>query len=499
MQLIAVPRHPCRSGRFGARRAIIGSAPKEFLPDFTNLFQTTAIVKRRKNFTRFLFINSALALLFAFGALSVSAQTAEGDSDSSAEAVKLFNQGQDAHARGELTRALELYDAALKIRAEFPEAEYQRAAALISLNRLAEAETSLRRAIALRQDWALPLIALAKLRARAGANKEAVELIRRATEIEKENASIWAERGALELKSGDIKAADESLSEALRLNPNEINARIARSDARTYAKDFAGAIADMQSAQSLAQEKSNIELSSKLTLQLAKLYAFAGKIDEAQRALDALNETNAPPAVLAEAKDLRRRLALQSETDPAKERAALEELAARDPQNAQILARLGALTRRSDPEKSLQYFRRAAELDPRNIDYAVGYAAALVQTRRFDAAANILRKIVKAAPDNYAAHTNLATALDELKDFRGALDEYEWINRARPELAITYFFIARAHDMLGEYPEALAAYEIFLQRADAQTNQLEIDKVNLRLPSLRNQIKRGEGAKKKKN
>ena len=48
------------------------------------------------------------------------------------------------------------------------------------------------------------------------------------------------------------------------------------------------------------------------------------------------------------------------------------------------------------------------------------------------------------------------------------------------------------------YREALAAYETFLARADAQKNQLEIDKVNLRLPSLRNQIKRGEGPKKKK-
>jgi len=78
------------------------------------------------------------------------------------------------------------------------------------------------------------------------------------------------------------------------------------------------------------------------------------------------------------------------------------------------------------------------------------------------------------------------------------LTEFKALVEAKPDLVVAYYFIATAHDYLGEYPEALAAYEMFLTRADAQKNQLEIDKVNLRLPMLRNQVKRGEGAKKKK-
>ncbi len=76
--------------------------------------------------------------------------------------------------------------------------------------------------------------------------------------------------------------------------------------------------------------------------------------------------------------------------------------------------------------------------------------------------------------------------------------EYKWIGRARPGLAIVQFFIGTAHDRLGEYDEALAAYEAFLAAADPTVNRLEMEKVNLRLPTLRNQIKRGEGAKNKK-
>ena len=67
----------------------------------------------------------------------------------------------------------------------------------------------------------------------------------------------------------------------------------------------------------------------------------------------------------------------------------------------------------------------------------------------------------------------------------------------KAEFAAAYFFIATAHDYLGEYSEALASYEGFLARADRERDRMEIEKVNLRLPSLRAQIKRGEGKKKK--
>jgi tetratricopeptide (TPR) repeat protein len=121
----------------------------------------------------------------------------------------------------------------------------------------------------------------------------------------------------------------------------------------------------------------------------------------------------------------------------------------------------------------------------------------LVQARRFAEATAILRQVVKRNPDNYVAHANLATALYEGKQYSEALPEYEWILAAKPDAVVAYYFIATAHDYLGEYPEALAAYEKFLAAADAGTNQLEIDKVKLRLPPLRRQIELGEGKKKK--
>ena len=162
-----------------------------------------------------------------------------------------------------------------------------------------------------------------------------------------------------------------------------------------------------------------------------------------------------------------------------------------------LLGRLGASYRTDDPARSLELFRRASEIQPDAPEYAIGYAAALVQARRFQEAAHILRQVLKSSPQNYAAHANLATALYEQKLYAQALPEYEWLVTTKPEVIVSHYFIATSHDYLGEYPDALAAYEKFLASADVKTNQLEIEKVRLRLPMLRRQIQLGEGVKKK--
>ncbi len=75
--------------------------------------------------------------------------------------------------------------------------------------------------------------------------------------------------------------------------------------------------------------------------------------------------------------------------------------------------------------------------------------------------------------------------------------EFQWLLNAKPDLIVAHFFIAVAHDKLGEYEDALASYEAFLAKADAKTNQLEIEKVHLRLPPLKRQIQLKQGVKHK--
>src|SRR5215203_1942323 len=92
----------------------------------------------------------ALVLACAHG---TPAQDRDEFDETAADPVRLFNRGQEAHAKKEYERALVLYEEALQIKPEFAEAEFQKGAALVALKRLPEAEKSYRRAMALLKTW----------------------------------------------------------------------------------------------------------------------------------------------------------------------------------------------------------------------------------------------------------------------------------------------------------------------------------------------------------
>ncbi|HEX3085135.1 MAG TPA: tetratricopeptide repeat protein [Pyrinomonadaceae bacterium] len=471
--------------------------------------------------------HSKRRIVYALGLLAVLLcfQPALAQSDDETDPVKLFEKGQDAHAKMDFKRAIELYDAAIKLSPEFPEAEFQRAMALLSTNHPVEAVAGFNRALSLRPDWAAAyggfgralansgkndreaerilrraveldpknlrsVDALAELRKKAGDFTDAIKLIRVATSIGGADSQVWRHQAAIEVAAGDVKAAMSSIDQALRIDPGDAGARRDRAEMRIRLGDNDGALADLKLYEASASSLTEFPLG----YELAQLYARAGKTDESLRVLDRLPaRDNQRPEVIA----LRAELAGDAESS-AEARAALEDLLKQNPKDASLLARLGAAYRRIDPAKSQDYYYRANQIDPTNPKYALGYAAALIQGRKFAEAEPILKRVIAASPDDYTAHANLALALYEMKRFAEAVPEYEWLANAKPEIAATYFFIATAHDNLGEYKQALDAYEKFLAHADPTNNKLEIEKVNLRLPPLRAQIQRGQGVKQKR-
>src|ERR1043165_6612459 len=123
---------------------------------------------------------SCILLLALSSATSLRAQTEEAFGDDAADPVRLFERGQSAHARGEIEKALGYDEQALKVRPEFPEAEFQRGNALASLNRLAEAEAAFRRAITYKKNWSLPYSALGVVLVRQNHDKEAEQVFNQA-------------------------------------------------------------------------------------------------------------------------------------------------------------------------------------------------------------------------------------------------------------------------------------------------------------------------------
>ena len=477
------------------------------------------------------FLKSFPAVAICFGLLfagSTLRATAQDDpfGDSAADPIKLFERGQSAHARGDLQKAIEFYEQALKVKPEFPEAEFQRGSALASLGRLAEAEAAFRLAISQKKNWSLPhsalgallmrsqrdseaeqsfraalkidandgvaLRMLSEIRLRAGDKKEAVDLAKRATMIPDAPASAWIVLAVAEKANGNTAAAKATLDRILGDEPANVAALLERADLLTDEKNFDAAITDLRAASKVKPGEKTIMSRLAYVLQQAGRNEEAAEVAKSAGLEVQQSNTDGKGGVTGTPEEIE----AANSDDPAVSRKALEKLLEKNPRNAVLLGRLGASYRTDDPAKSLEFYRRASELQPQASEYAIGYASALVQARRFGDAAQILQKVVRLEPKNYAARANLATALYESKHYSEAIPEYQWILGAKPEIAIAHYFIATSHDYLGEYPEALASYEKFLAAADAKTNQLEIDKVKLRLPSLLRQIKLGEGKKK---
>ncbi len=461
----------------------------------------------------FALIFSSAALLFLFSQ-AIFAQADEPDETAPVAAVAKFNQGQDAHEKGDFPTALKFYDEAIKLAPEFPEAEFQRGNALLSLNKTDDAEKAFRRAIELRDDWTLPMASLGGLLVNKNKYSEAETILAKAVKLDANNfpayaaltelrlktkaapeslkelltkikfvtakanptASIWAAQGALETALGDQRAAQKSLANALALEPKNIFALQTRIALALGESDFVKALNDAKSLVNIAPNSVDAKIA------LARVYAESGEKNEATKILDALDSSNPKVVVL-------RNLMVKSSSVNVAE---LETELAKDAKNVVMLGRLCTLLRVENPSKALDYCRRAAEAEPNNVNHAVGFGAALVQAKQYENAVTIFKRILRIVPDNYTAHANFATALFQLKRYAEAVGEYQWLTEKQPKLAIGYYFLAISHDNLEQYIDATANYQQFLKIADSTENKLEIEKVNLRLPSLQKLLKKGK-------
>jgi tetratricopeptide (TPR) repeat protein len=461
---------------------------------------------------RSLILASVVVLLFA----SLALQLVRGqDGDGEAEAVAFFNKGQDAHEKGDLKAAIELYEKALKVIPDFPEAELQRGNAFVTLGRLDEAEKAFRHAIELKEDWTLAIAALGDVLVQQGKFAEAETILTKAIELDELNfpaysaltelrlkikakpevlsellaklkgltskasptASIWAARAALENALGDTKAARASIKTALTLEPKSVTALSEGADLALAENDVNQATVYVTTLESTSPNSTRVKV-----LRARVLYA-SGNATEALKVLDSIaNPTG-------EATAMRKEIALQSTGDPA----ALEKQLAGDPLNGGVLLKLCSLLRTKDPVKALDYCRRAADAEPSKVENVIGFGAALIQVKRFEDAIVIFRKLEPIAPENTTIHANLATALFFAKRYAEAKTEYRWLIEYQPNLAAAYYFLGITHDQLGEYLDAMANYQQFLRLADSKVSGVEIEKVNLRLPGLQKQIKDGKG------
>lgn len=429
--------------------------------------------------------------------------------DKTQQAIALFNQGQDAHEKGDLPLALSNYEKALGLLPEFPEAELQRGSALLSLKRPDEAEKAFRRALELREDWTLAMSSLGSLLVERGKYDEAENLLNTALEADEANQPALAALADLRLRTGaddaSLRAILAKLGEqARKVRPTlalltakaavELKLKDLRAAKKTAASilaaDTKNVAANMIAAEIALMERdpdradTYLDAAGPATDESKRLRAVAlrmrGKNNDALAILQSIEEpSESVTTLIAEIKD-----------GDVADLAGLEAKVQRTPDDANALAKLCHGFRVSDPAKAIEYCRRASEAEPNEIGHAIGFGAALVQAKHYDAAVGLFRKLLTIAPENATIRANLATALFQLKRYPEAKTEFRWLTEKQPASPAAFYFLAIVHDQLGEYLDALANYQHFLRIADAEKDKLDIERVNLRLPAVQRLAKK---------
>lgn len=437
--------------------------------------------------------------------------------DKTQQAIAFFNQGQDAHEKGDLSVAIDLYGKAIALLPEFPEAELQRGTAYFSLDKKADAVKSFRRALELREDWTLamanlgsvlvdlgnlveaePLLtkaieaddanvlaltALAELRLRSGADEKSLKAILTKLNVlaakVRPAASLLSIKAAVEYELGDKKAAKESADKALLIDPKLRSANLIAADLALGENDF------VRANEFVRRLEASAPGAEEIIYRRAQILFMQGKKEESL----ALLETLSSPSETTKA------MMVEIKAGDVVDLAGLEAKILRTPDDANALAKLCQGFRVKHPVKAIEYCRRASIAEPGEMSHAVGFGAALVQAKQYEEAVGLFRKLLTLAPEHATIRANLATALFQLKRYLEAKVEFRWLTEKQPESPMPYYFLAITHDVLGEYLDAMANYRQFLKLANVETNKLEIEKVNLRLPAVLKQIKSGKGKK----
>ena len=460
-------------------------------------------------------MRALIVVLFLGTSFCVSAQVrGPNPPDPAQEAAMLFEQGQNAHEKGNLNNAVRFYTGAIEKDPNLFQAYYQRGVAFVALEQGASAESDFRKVIQLQPDFARAHRGLGRLLLDRGLTDDAGREFARALDLDPKIEGVRLYYGSALIKLGQPVKAVEQLKAAIQQNEASALTYALLGLAEERAQDQADALADysraisMDPAETIAHEgrarlyEAQADLpkaiedatvayqrhpSPELAVKLAELHFKTGNADMAiQIYRDQLAQR---PNDLVLRSDLVRLMADNGQTEAAQ--AEVSKLLKAAPQNLRVLLLAGDLFSKDDPERAAGYYRSALEIDPANTAALAQLAASLFRAKQYDQAIQMAQKALANEPDNVSAHSTLATALFELKQYQQAAQQFVWVIQKRPQTAIAYYFLAISADRLGDCYDALKTYKEFAARADTAINKAEIENANIRISLLDKEAKHG--------
>lgn len=317
-------------------------------------------------------------------------------------AKTLLSEGVAHHRRGALAEAATLYQQALALDPEEPDALHLLGLLLGQSGQTEAGIGLIERALQHRSDAAEYHGNLASLLQTGGRIDEAVSAARRACELAPRQPALAVNLGNILLTAGDVDAAESALERAISVDPTLAEAHLGLGNVRSKRGDVPGAEASWRRAIELRPNLAEAQAN------LARSRQSAGDLTEAithYRQAIALR-----PADAALLNDLGTALHDNHEyLDAAKTHQAALLL---DPDSVRTLSNLGAalhqLRRYAEAE---QVHRRAVALEPDNAVALTHLGAALASQGRDAAAIECHRQALAIDPDHAAARWNISTLL----------------------------------------------------------------------------------------
>ncbi|MHB9027910.1 MAG: tetratricopeptide repeat protein, partial [Candidatus Latescibacterota bacterium] len=136
----------------------------------------------------------------------------------------------------------------------------------------------------------------------------------------------------------------------------------------------------------------------------------------------------------------------------------------KSPRSIKVLTNLGYLTgKKGHIEESMEYFRKALEIDPEYDDALKGYGRRLYDRKQYEESANYYAKAVRIAPENPDSHTDYAIVLQKLEQNDAAERELQIAIQLNPSKPLPYQEMSSVLIAKQDYQTAL----MYLRRAES--------------------------------
>jgi tetratricopeptide (TPR) repeat protein len=291
--------------------------------------------------------------------------------------------GVIANQVGQHGAAVECFEWALALKADFAEAHCDLGTALDKLGRRDEAIASYRRAVELKPGYAEGHYNLGNALQQAGEREGAVAEYRRAAELRPDFADAHNNLGLVLKEQGQVREAIEAFSQVLRLEPNNAEAHYQLAGCRKQQGDLEGAVELYRRAMALRERY--VEACTDLGVALHDL----GRLEEAIACHSQCLEWNE------------------------------NSFAAHN--------NLGTVYQdQTRLEEALVHYRRAVELQPNAAEALVNLGTVYKWLGQTEESREAYERALANRPDYAAAHVGIATLKLAAGDFENGWPQFEW-------------------------------------------------------------------------